>query len=122
MALNTLAVTPDTQIVLTVRCEAPEDNKNIRLRADINDSYYCEWICTLTNQSPMLEISLLWSTGEGCEPYNPPPIGVRALRIVSRHGQHLFFARIDGVKDGVPLTGMRNLFLCNSLNDTLDWS
>jgi hypothetical protein len=101
-AQNTI---PDTQIALSVKCEAPKANKTITLRATINEDYYCEWLCTLANKSPQLEIFLQWSIADGCERYHPPPAGVQALRIVSRSGQHLFYDKIDGVKSNTPLFG-----------------
>lgn len=78
---NTLIITPDTQIVLTVKCEVPEANETIRLRATIG-TYNCQWLCTLRNETPQLEISLEWSIDDGCQHLCPPPEGVRALRIL----------------------------------------
>lgn len=98
---NTLYVlTIDTQTIVSVRC--------LILRAADSDAFVdsssrrglCfKWYCSLTNHSPDLEISLLYT---GLESFPD----VRSFRIVSRNGTLVHTAPLHGFGQGDTLSGM----------------
>lgn len=91
---------------LTVNCATPVAKGNITLKAaNYNPSYTSFWTCTITNQTPQLEISLVWTCGSGYQPYLQP-YNIQSLRIISRDGEIVYSAPINGVVLSTPLTGM----------------
>ncbi|KAG0355368.1 hypothetical protein BG005_005739 [Podila minutissima] len=89
---------------LTVNCATPVAKGNITLKAaNYNPSYTSFWTCTITNQTPQLEISLVWTCGSGYQPYLQP-YNIQSLRIISRDGEIVYSAPINGVVLSTPLT------------------
>ncbi|KAG0076736.1 hypothetical protein BGZ93_000570 [Podila epicladia] len=88
---------------LTVNCATPVAKRTITLNAHSNPSYGSVWACTLTNRTPQLEISLVWTCSNGHQA-TMQPYGIKSLRIISRDGDIVYSAPVNGVVFSTPLT------------------
>ncbi|KAG0319787.1 hypothetical protein BG000_003783 [Podila horticola] len=98
LPVNTLHVlTNDTQTIVSVRClilKAADSKASVG--SPSRHGLY-KWYCTLTNHSPELEISLLYT---GLERF----LDVRSFRIVSRNGTLVHTAPLRGFGEGDTLS------------------
>lgn len=118
MASNVLMAKTDTQTILTISCFAPKvSGESTRLTLSINTSYLCSWACTLTNQTPQLDVSLVWTISQGYERHQPPPSGVQSLRIVSRNGTLVLSTPFNGITNGATMTGTSCAYLKVRVDD-----
>ncbi|KAG0355366.1 hypothetical protein BG005_005737 [Podila minutissima] len=97
MATNTMVA----NTILTVNCAIPEVvGGKFEVTAYGNFNLNSTWMCTLTNQSPQLEISLV---PRGLENYLQA-LGVKSLRIVSREGTVVHSTPVNGVETQTVMT------------------
>lgn len=118
MASNILLAKTDTQTILTISCFAPKAlGESTLLTLSINPSYFCSWTCTLTNRTPQLDVSLVWTIILGCERNQPPPSGVKSLRIVSRNGTLVLSTPLNGITNGVTMRGTNCAYIKTSVDN-----
>lgn len=107
MTNNTLRANLYLESYIAINCLAPEAvGEHIVLRDNTSHYYGCSLTCTLKNQKPQLEFTLLLSSSPSLE-YVCRLHCILSLRVVSRDGTLVHTAPVNGVSKGAPLKGRR---------------
>lgn len=107
MTNNTLLTKLEIETNIAVSCRAPKPVGNHTLLKNSCHYYGCYVLCTLKNQQPQLELSLLFSRQPAYDDKVYRLGNILSLRIVSRDGKTVHNSSLNGVAEGVPLKGRR---------------
>ncbi|KAF9276129.1 hypothetical protein BGZ74_003745, partial [Mortierella antarctica] len=91
------------ETIIKVDTQVPNETTNpVVAEQTIHHDQDFKWMCTLTNQAPLLKITLWWSCPVKNLKNISPPQDMRCMMVRSRYGKHLGGVPVKGLQNEVP--------------------